>query len=778
MQSPSYHSRQFGARTESSGIADIMRRRRKTVSCYDCRRRKLRCDREQPACSRCRKAGLADSCSYDQIPIPKLPVKQVAALPASPSTSLTTANAFTPAANHGSASRASESTNPIAPAAAEWNESANFKTSLEATRNSGSWQLLGRRFASAGPPNEERLAISNATPAAANSPYRPSTPDAVIFRGENFKTHYYGSSNSIGLISHFPELRSFMKDTIMHRSSLPRVQRELKALQVKWKTAKASISFRPDLDLLCLLPDKETVDHHVNIYFKTVETVYRILHYPTFAEDYEMFWDDQKAAKPAFVIILLLVMASVSCIASKGQPTYIGDSSIARERAMIWIEVSEWWLSLQSQKNVYMAIWQIRCLLLFAKQINIFKKKRQWTAAGTLIREAMSAGFHRDFSLFGERVSFFDQEMRRRLWATMLELELQASIDRGMPSASAGIPSDSAPVLNINDEDLISDCDSLPTSKPWDEYTDCSFLHLSAASFSLRVSLNLVVNDLNTRSRYEEVLNYEEAILKELERLPKWGQTKTGEGFSQGSILMMARLLLDIQLRQFLIMIHAPFARQTDNTNPRYTLSRMVCFNASCDIIERHSRLTSSSNYLLLLLRHDYFRGALVICHNMYISLSNQNNLILSSNTNMILQYLQSVLGMLEDRISRLGTGYTHHWYICAGYAFIRSVLDSTELATQMEEAVSKVTRQYHRILAEQEELRNVERQIIPTEIKRVDTRADHDQISANITNNAGLFNLDSDVSQIAFENTEQPLDEFFFGNPAAWTFENLWSAE
>lgn len=45
--------------------ATVRKRRRIALSCYDCRRRKLRCDREYPACGRCRKGGHAETCSYD-----------------------------------------------------------------------------------------------------------------------------------------------------------------------------------------------------------------------------------------------------------------------------------------------------------------------------------------------------------------------------------------------------------------------------------------------------------------------------------------------------------------------------------------------------------------------------------------------------------------------------------------------------------------------------------------------------------------------------------------
>lgn len=436
-----------------------------------------------------------------------------------------------------------------------------------------------------------------------------------------------------------------MKEAIMHHSSLPRAQRDLKALQVRWKGDKRNMFPLTDLELLRLLPARETVDHLVHLYFDNFENIYRILHRPSFWKEYQMFWEDHDAANPAFIITVLLIMAAASCLSLKEQPTYIGDSSLARERADLWIEVSEWWLGRHSQKHIYLAIWQIRCLLVVVKQVNVAKKKRIWTAAGTLVREAMSAGFHRDPSCLGEKVTVFDQEMRRRLWATMIELDLQASIDRGMPSASAGIPSDTAPVLNINDEDLTLECERAPIPKPWGEYTSGSFLHISNASFSLRVSLNSVGNDLGSPLQYEEVLNYEEMITNELEKLPP--QLESGESQNIQGMPLVARTLLDIQLRQFLIMLHAPFAREA-GTNSRYLVSRMMCFNAAASIIEQYSKLARSGSSMLLLLRHDYFRGALIICHNLYISMSIQSTLSTSPSPWHFLIIIQIISSLIQ----------------------------------------------------------------------------------------------------------------------------------
>lgn len=645
---------------------------------------------------------------------------------------------------------------------------------VEASQTSGTWQLRGE-VSPINNESEQRPAIRADAESILTSPRPPTPTETIIFRGENFKTQYHGGSNPTSIIAHFPELRSFMREAIMHHTSLPRVQRDLKTLQVRWKGEKTNVLPFADSELLQLLPSRETVDYLVNLYFDTCENIYRIMHRPNFWREYRLFWDDQQAASPAFVVILLLMMAAVSCISMKEQPTYIGDSAMARERAVLWIEVSEWWLGRHSQKNIYLAIWQIRCLLILAKQINIVKKKRTWTVAGTLVREGMTAGFHRDPSLLGEKVSVFDQEMRRRLWATMTELELQVSIDRGMPSATAGITSDSATILNVNDDEVTVEQGSPPTQKIWSEYTECSFLHISRASFCLRVSLNALVNDLGSPSRYEEVLNYEEQITKEIRKLPQ--RAVPGETPKEGHMPLVARTLLDIQLRQFLILLHAPFARQAD-TNSRYSLSRMICLNAAASIIEQYSQLNGSEKFLLLLLRHDYFRAALNICHAMYISISIRNDLFLDSQSNTFIQYLESALIMLEDRIARLGTGYTHYWYISATSALLRSAIRPEDSSAQKQQAIDRVARQYYRVFASQEDYTKAKEKILPARLSKINLTGDELQASNIITDAPGVSFFDANMAQTTFNDVDLPPEEFYFGDPSAWTFDNLWGLE
>lgn len=766
MLSPSTNTGNSGSGSPTQVQPSINKRKRKALSCYDCRRRKLRCDRELPSCARCVKAGHGDTCSYDE-------------------RSLTAKHS-----NFGAIQlKHSSSTSQTSPG---WSPSLSLahqrltdgsdhrRSTVQATQTSGTWQQRGQ----VGPitkDSEQRPAIRADAEEILEYP-RPATPtETIIFRGENFKTQYYGGSNPTSLIAHvscsavlcfpllswygqwspyhipfrlppcisafssasvpahltkstdesqFPELRSYMREAIKHHTSLPRVQRDLKSFQLRWKAEKTNVALRlTDEELLQFVPSREIVDDHIRLYFDTSENLYRILHQPNFWKEYHLFWEDRQAASPSFVVILLLIMATVSVISTREESKFIGDSAMARERAVLWIEVSETWHRQHSQKNIYLAIWQIRCLLMLAKQINIVKKKKTWTEAGTLVREAMSAGFHRDPTLLGEKVSVFDQEMRRRLWATMTELELQVSIDRGMPSATAGVPSDSASVLNINDDQLGVERGSPPMSKPSDECTACSYLHISRASFQLRVMLNSLVNDLSSPSRYEEVLNYEEQVTKEIQKLP----TRKDRRLSN-----LTRALLDVQLRQFLILLHAPFARQAD-TNSRYSLSRMICLNAAASIIEQYSQLQGSEKFLLLCLRHDYFRAALHICHTMYISISirsksalafsmvpptiltcSTDDLFLDSQSNTFIQYMENALFMLEDRITRLGTGYTHYWYISAACSLLRSAMRPEDSSAQKQQAIDRVARQYFRIFASQEDFLKAKEIVFPAGISKV----------------------------------------------------------
>ncbi|CAD0107285.1 unnamed protein product, partial [Aureobasidium uvarum] len=322
----------------------------------------------------------------------------------------------------------------------------------------------------------------------------------MIYRGKLFETQYFGPTHPISWGA-----RTFMVESISRDTTLAQVQRSLKSLQLQWKQAKSTLVTSGEIDvqrLVSLLPDRTTTDRLVQVYWRTFETIHRILYKPDFWADYYALWENPLAASAEFLVTVLLVVATVSCICSEEHMSYIGDSSSLRERAIALVEVCEFWLERQSQKNISLAHWQCRCLLLLAKISNTIKKKQTWNIAGNLLRQAMSAGFHRDPSLLGTPMRQIDQEMRRRLWATIVELELQISIERGMPSMLTSVTWDTANALDVLDEEL--DQSGKGRHSP---HSTVSSLHSSRASLSLRLSLTAAINDTHSPLTHDDVLN-------------------------------------------------------------------------------------------------------------------------------------------------------------------------------------------------------------------------------------------------------------------------------
>jgi hypothetical protein len=166
------------------------KRKRTALSCYECRRRKLRCDREYPSCGRCRKTGQASSCSYDERSLQSRQTES-SVLPL-PERSTTTPQAPSPWS----------SSNP-APHPRQISRIENRPSTLEASQTSGTWQVHGQvSSACATTTTEQRPAIKADTETFPTSPRDSTVPKTVIFKGLNFKTQYYGGTNPTSLIAH------------------------------------------------------------------------------------------------------------------------------------------------------------------------------------------------------------------------------------------------------------------------------------------------------------------------------------------------------------------------------------------------------------------------------------------------------------------------------------------------------------------------------------------------------------------------------------------------
>lgn len=400
--------------------------------------------------------------------------------------------------------------------------------------------------------------------------------------------------------------------TVKRHPALTRVRTEIRSLEKGRKDPAANLLIS-DATLFDLLPSREVVEPLIRLYLETFETVYHVLHVPSFWKEHLQFWNSPSQGRPGFVALTLLMMATVYCVPKSENLSFVGATSIVRDTTVTWISACDSWLNAQSQKHMSLTYLQLCCLLQLAKANNVVKAKRNWTSAGTLMRFAMSAGLHREPSLLAVgKISQFQGEMKRRIWATIMELELQASIDRGMPSGVTLLPSDCSAPLNIDDEQLDDSLQDLPSPRPQKEFTLTSFLSEARRSLPLRSSLNALINDPRSHMELPEILLYEEQIMDSLRNIPDW----TSDEVARGRGAQMSQVLLDLQLRQHLLLLHARFGRNSSSASLR-NYSRMMCLNAATYIIDLHYRLDKKIHAALSLLRDDVFQTAVSVCYDL-----------------------------------------------------------------------------------------------------------------------------------------------------------------
>ena len=186
--------RQFPrTRSPDAGGGSDRKRRRKVLSCYDCRRRKLQCDRALPACGRCTKAGQAANCLYledaTDAPIREEPI----VAPGS--------HKLPPFYGH--------SMRPIGANA----PSGDLLSRLE--YQDGRIKQLEAALVKAGapggkahlPPTPESMPGTGALETMAPVQDRETT----LLRGKAFKTQFHGNTHPGALIARIPELHGFTR---------------------------------------------------------------------------------------------------------------------------------------------------------------------------------------------------------------------------------------------------------------------------------------------------------------------------------------------------------------------------------------------------------------------------------------------------------------------------------------------------------------------------------------------------------------------------------------
>lgn len=348
--------------------------------------------------------------------------------------------------------------------------------------------------------------------------------------------------------------------------------------------AEQSQHFRTAPDYQTTIPSKEVCDVLVGNYFRLFESVHRILHIPSFMCGYEQYWRGLGAGGDAcspYVVKLLVVLAIGVAVSNEHR------TSPLRSAARQWVYAAQQWLSAPLEKSrMNVNGLQIGCLLQLARETVGIGADLLWTSASTLVGAAMQLGYHRDPKHF-PGMSILHAEIRRRLWATIMEMALQASFDSAMPPRFSLDDFDTEAPANIDDADISKTTSTPPISHPLTTYTQTSLQILLLNSLPTRLAIGRFTADFrqtspqsptSSMSSYDTVLRLGTALTTAIRSSHSRTQA------SSFTTSTFRRNHLATLTQRPLLVLHRPWAISVRH-DPRFYFSRKQSLDTALALV-------------------------------------------------------------------------------------------------------------------------------------------------------------------------------------------------
>ena len=338
--------------------------------------------------------------------------------------------------------------------------------------------------------------------------------------------------------------------------------------------------------MLELLPSRIVCEKLVTIYFDNFEAELRVLHKPSLLSASAQFWESH-TINPSQSSELVPQMLAVLAIASSLDDSALIDEEASRGHGMAstYCDLVESWLEgLKGKQRLKFSTLQTQTLLLMAKQTSLERVKDMWNATGSLVRSAMTIGLHRDPSE-SLQIPLFWAELRRRLWFTIVEMDLQISLTCGMPTMVSATDFTSGIPANINDTDLTLETRQPPPPRSFSQWSDCLPQVVLAKSLRQRLNAARLLSDIDHVLDYDEILEHAKKLEKDLQELPaplKFDFPSDDDSQRPGRL--MTRVILDVHIRRAILNLYGPFA-QADLAGTNFAEARTGFINSSLAIL-------------------------------------------------------------------------------------------------------------------------------------------------------------------------------------------------
>jgi Fungal specific transcription factor domain/Fungal Zn(2)-Cys(6) binuclear cluster domain len=526
-----------------------LKRPRPVISCLDCRRKKLKCDRNLP-CQQCVKGGRAASCSFQPGQEPDVR----AAGPDQPEKRRRTDSL----ADVNGLPRTDGNSLPLIVGPS----SSAPRPIPHPPTGTGLFEQLEQRVAklenivnTTHPESSHKLnhGRGSQTPLPWNPPVpaqpRQSMHTNVFPFATKFLQAWLNSEGECGARAKkaAAELRQL-------HESLKRFHQD--------PLADQSAQYLPDV--INLVPSRSTCQILVELYFDNLEHCFRVLHRPTFDRQLNDFFSANAMEQdPNFLPQLVGVLAIASILGIRNECFDVAGNScrtlIHSSEKIIHNHLNK----LTTRQIHTIPALQTRMVFLLLRWMRLDKLGDIWELSGQILRQALAMRLDADPDESAIQYTVFEAEMRRRLWMTVCEQEVMLSILCNMPCM---VP-DSTCKAPLNVDDVELEQDSMPASRPFDEWTDALCQVYLAQSIKQRLH---GCRDMQAVSQdsYKHVLEHTRSFERYLQDLPAPLRfNHLGDSASKAPARLMARMELDITMRRPLLQLYSPFCYANDEAD-------------------------------------------------------------------------------------------------------------------------------------------------------------------------------------------------------------------
>ncbi|KAL2809844.1 fungal-specific transcription factor domain-containing protein [Aspergillus granulosus] len=696
---------------EDHSQSSITRRRRPALSCTVCRRRKLKCDRSLP-CGQCVKSKTPDLCIYSA---PKSS-QRATGVPTSLSTTSPSDHRDAPCDTSslaGNGIYVFDSKTRIAKPRGRPDELQELRHRVQTLE-----RALARHDSIHTPESPGYESASELRMSDPISNQVRNLSDIASFRGKNVRTRFRGRSTWEVSFRFLNDVGAFLqgrkKDLKAEGSEFQKMKQFRCEMRAKELKDQDLVDQKRPGSIREMLPPRNTADELLNLYISTFETTYRILHVPSFLKEYEAYWANPEAADLFFIAKLLSAMAAASCFIS---PTAtVNGKDTLHDIAVGWILNVQFWIaSLLMTATAKIDALQIHCLLMIARQALAVDGDMVFVTSGSLVHSAMIMGLHRDPSRFS-KMSPFWAEIRRRLWAAILELDLQASVDIGVAPSIDPDQYDCDLPSNCDDADLTEDMLDGPVNKDSAVLTQCSFQTMLARSFPLRVRIAKATNSLKFNLPYDEALRLSEELVRHMNEALVPFPTPTS---NPGNPSSFARSFMLFLIQRSLLTLHRPYSLSV-SLSPKYSYSRKVCLETALELLAQFeppipdfqtSRIPSLGHISGGMFRDECSHAAITLCLELSLQITESGsnsapsapsglNDLIRSQQDCLLSVLERTQNTFRSRISPKGNGCKAFVFLSMSVAAVKARLNGEDPLKRIEQAAMRAVKLCQQIMS------------------------------------------------------------------------------